>query len=304
MSLGELPWQVLSNVSQLLRSSPSSNHCRLLRAAAEAGNAAEVDRLLRTLDVERYGNVNAVSTRVSAVDEPELCNAQLRQAAAEGDAQTVDKLLHRGVLVDATDADGTTALHLAAEFHRATVVNALLRAGANVDATDDSGATPLMAAVSSGRGCDDAVAGQTILLLVSAGADINIADDEGLSPLAVAQAEGIRTHAILSSSELLRTEFKPEQEIQEHGSVAVVHGSVEQAACGLSSTIIQRGDSCCSELETRVDTGTRPHNNCSTAGESERIGCMVAESSHKWWGWETLEQTARSWTAYRRISWW
>ena len=304
MSLGELPRQVLSNVSQLLRSSPSSNDSGLLRAAAEAGDAAEVHRLLRTLDVERYGNVNAVSTRVSAVDEPELCNAQLRQAAAEGDAQTVDKLLQRGVLVDATDADGTTALHLVAEFHRATVVTALLRAGANVDATDDSGATPVMAAVSSGQGCDDAAAGQTIQLLVSAGADINIADDEGLSPLAVAQAEGIRAHATLSNSELLTTEFEPEQEVQEHCSVAVVHGSVEQAACGSLSTIAQQDDGCCSELETRVDNGTRPHNNCSTAGEGERIGCMAADSSHKWWRWETLEQTARGWTAYRRISWW
>jgi hypothetical protein len=160
-SLAELPRQILAQISQILRTSLCDFDAQL-RTAFEADDSATVQRLMHVID---QADENAAIT----LEAQNLCvNAQLREAAAEGNVQVVDRLLRRGAVPDATDADGTTALHLAAEFHRVAVIGALLSAGADVDATDGSGGTPLLAAVLTCQSCRCAAgaAEQSIRLLV------------------------------------------------------------------------------------------------------------------------------------------
>jgi ankyrin repeat protein len=69
-------------------------------------------------------------------------------AAIVGDADAVRRLLDLGLPVDATDAQGCTALLRAAGGGHRAVVDLLLARGADPERTANSGATPLSAAVS------------------------------------------------------------------------------------------------------------------------------------------------------------
>lgn len=73
----------------------------------------------------------------------------LANAAATGDLTTVEELITRGVLVNASDPeDGTTALHAAAVGGQLNVVKYLIERGASINAIDSSGDTPLDDALS------------------------------------------------------------------------------------------------------------------------------------------------------------
>jgi len=71
-----------------------------------------------------------------------LCE-QLCESAAEGDADTVKRLLAAGADANGGDYDKRTALHLAASEGHAGVVAELLAAGARKDCADRWGGTPL-----------------------------------------------------------------------------------------------------------------------------------------------------------------
>ncbi len=128
---------------------------------------------------------------------------QLIEAAKNQDRDVVAALLSRGADVNATQADGASALHWAAYRDDLETANLLLRAGAAVGATNDLGASPLWLA------CNNASAamverlltakanpnaalpsGETILMtaartgneeavrsLIAHGADVNAAED-------------------------------------------------------------------------------------------------------------------------------
>jgi glutaminase len=72
-------------------------------------------------------------------------------AARLGDVAEMRRLLARGVIVDAADYDGRTALHVAAEAGREAAVAFLLRKGAARDRRDARGETPADAARRSGE---------------------------------------------------------------------------------------------------------------------------------------------------------
>ncbi len=63
----------------------------------------------------------------------------LQQAATAGHHQVVALLLRWGSVVDAADAQGTTALHLACIHEQENVVRLLLAAGASISLEDNSG---------------------------------------------------------------------------------------------------------------------------------------------------------------------
>ena len=91
----------------------------------------------------------------------------LADAAKARDWPRVAALIDGGADVDATQADGATALHWAAYWDAADALDRLVRAGADVDARNDYGATPLWAA------CANRHAG-AVERLLAAGADPNL----------------------------------------------------------------------------------------------------------------------------------
>ncbi len=104
-------------------------------------------------------------------------------AAKAGDAAVVRALLAQGTAVDATEGDGTTALHWASYGDAADAARLLLEAGADVNAANDLGTTPLWSASENGS-----VA--MARLLLEAGADANLALWSGETPLMVASRAG------------------------------------------------------------------------------------------------------------------
>lgn len=141
----------------------------------------------------------------------------LLDALKSGDLPAVQKLLQQGGDPNAAEADGTTALHWAAQIDRLDMVNALIAAGAKVNVKNRYGAPPLMLAVMNGNasiteallqaGADPrtrvpetetvlvaaARAGnpEVVKALLTGAADPNIADPvTGQTPLMWAAAEG------------------------------------------------------------------------------------------------------------------
>jgi ankyrin repeat protein len=74
----------------------------------------------------------------------------LIEAAKNGNRETLRTLLKPGADVNATQGDGTTALHWASYRDDLESADLLIRARANVNAANDLGATPLWAACQNG----------------------------------------------------------------------------------------------------------------------------------------------------------
>jgi ankyrin repeat protein len=108
---------------------------------------------------------------------------RLVTAAADQDKVAMRALLKQGVDVNATRADGATALLWAAHFDDLETVDLLLKAGAKVNAADDHGLTPLAQA------CENANVA-LVERLLAAGANINAAQTSGLTPLMIAAHTG------------------------------------------------------------------------------------------------------------------
>ncbi len=115
-------------------------------------------------------------------------SATLQSAAQAGDLQQVQDLLAAGASVNGVDAEGNTALHLAAFNGHEEVVKALLAAGADANAQDAQGWTPIFkAAYNHELDCGFAPVVQS---LVEAGADVNHRIFYGLTPLMLAAGGG------------------------------------------------------------------------------------------------------------------
>src|SRR5580658_3250512 len=112
-----------------------------------------------------------------------VATAPLADAAMRQDQPAVRALLDQHADVNATLADGSTALLWAAHWDDAALVARLLTAGASVAAANRYGVTPLLEACMNG---DAAV----IEALLKAGADPNSAQPEGETALMVAARTG------------------------------------------------------------------------------------------------------------------
>ena len=114
--------------------------------------------------------------------EPGRENMLLRVAAlSDGVLEATTTLLDRGAWINAADARGRTALHIAAEANAADTVYVLLQRGASAYALDWRGRTPLHCAAA-------ACAYAALYWLVTAGGPLESRDATGATPLLAAAA--------------------------------------------------------------------------------------------------------------------
>src|SRR5262245_31648473 len=107
----------------------------------------------------------------------------LIDAVKRQDSGAVNALLDRGAPVNDSEADGTTALHWAAERDDLKTVGLLLDAGATATAANRFGVTPLELAANNGNGA-------IVERLLAAGAEPNARSREGQTPLMSAALNG------------------------------------------------------------------------------------------------------------------
>jgi uncharacterized protein len=100
----------------------------------------------------------------AAGPQPELVTA-----VKAGNAATVRTLVARKVDVNASEVDGTSALHWAVRAGHTSIAELLIRAGARVDAANRYGVTPLSLAARNGRA-------DLIDLLLKSGANVKTAE--------------------------------------------------------------------------------------------------------------------------------
>ena len=102
------------------------------------------------------------------------------KAAADGDTKALRHCFYYDIpddySIDVRDADGKTALHLAAENGHAEAAGFLIEKKANVDAKTNGGATPLFYAVQKDHT-------EIAKALIAAGADVNAHSNEYAYPL-------------------------------------------------------------------------------------------------------------------------
>ena len=110
-------------------------------------------------------------------------DVRLIEAVKNADAKSVRSLLAQHVDVNAAEADGSTALHWAAQRDDLETINLLITAGANVKAASRYNVTPLSLACTNGSAA-------IIERLVAAGADPNSASEEGQTVLMTAALTG------------------------------------------------------------------------------------------------------------------
>lgn len=110
---------------------------------------------------------------------------ELHYRALEGDIPGIRDRLTAGDDIAATDGQGFTALHFAAQQSLAEAVQTLLEAGAPVDQQDRFGNTPLWRAVFNSRG---QIA--TVQLLLQSGADPDVVNEAGATPRDLATTMG------------------------------------------------------------------------------------------------------------------
>ena len=134
------------------------------RAAGKDINAEESERV--RMEQERQRQEREVAER--AKDALSVQGAQLRKAAAMGNADECRRLIGEGFPLDACDILGRSALHVAALGDHTEAMLVLLDAGIDIDAQDQRGMTALALAAEAGR-CD------ALCTLIDDGADVYIA---------------------------------------------------------------------------------------------------------------------------------
>jgi ankyrin repeat protein len=107
----------------------------------------------------------------------------LVDAAKNADKDALRTLISKKVDVNASEPDGTTALHWAAYRDDMDSADLLIRAGAKVNAATDLGVTPLYTAAENGSSA-------MVAKLLTAGANPNLAPVAGETPLMVASRAG------------------------------------------------------------------------------------------------------------------
>jgi ankyrin repeat protein len=120
---------------------------------------------------------------LAAGTQPSAHGTPLIDAVKRRDGAAINTLLDRGADVNATEADGATALHWAAQLDDLETVELLLDAGASAAAANRFAVTPLELAANNGSA-------EIAARLLASGADPNARSREGQTPLMSAALSG------------------------------------------------------------------------------------------------------------------
>lgn len=152
-------------------------------ASAPTRASAGVHELRRQRSTASPRVALALAASCLCVTSAALADNALVTAAQNGDRAAVQALLKKRVDVNASSADGTTALHYAVYNDDLELVRALLKARANPNAKNEYGSTPLGEAAITGN-----VAVMETLL--KAGADVESPNADGMTALMVIARTG------------------------------------------------------------------------------------------------------------------
>ena len=201
----------------------------------------------------------ALAAASLAAAQVPITQVPIVDAARDGDREAVRALIAQHADVNATEADGMTALHWAVRADDMETAQLLLKAGANVKAGNRYGVTPLSLAATNGSA-------PMIQALLKAGADPNAVRDSGETVLMTAahsgNADAVRAllardanpnakEKSLGETALMwaAQENHPEaiKALVEYGADKNAHGSVLTIApfkwltSGMVSTVLPRG---------------------------------------------------------------
>lgn len=167
---------------------------------------------------------------------------RLIEAVARGDREAVQSLLQQQVDVNASQADGATALSWAAHRDDLETAELLIRAGARVNAANDYGVTPLSLACGNGNAA-------MVEMLLKAGADPNAALPTGETVLMTAA----RTGSVDAVKALLAHGANANAKESWRGQTALMW-AVEQKHPEVAQSLIESG----ANVHARTNSGFTP----------------------------------------------
>jgi ankyrin repeat protein len=252
---------------------------------------------LRLIDAVRTSNTSAVQAllrqRVDVnASEPDGTTA-LHWATRLDDVQTADLLIRSGANVKAVNRYGVSSLHLACMSGNAALVQALLKAGADANTALPDGETVLMTAARTGK--VDAVK-----LLLAHGANANAKEPvRGQTPLMWAAAEG--------NAEVIRLLVERGADIQTRstGGFTALLFAAREGRIDASRALLQAGASVNESLTRRGGRGA-------TTVETENTPnafLLAASNAHYELASMFLDAGAdpnaapQGWTALHQVTW-
>jgi hypothetical protein len=242
-----------------------NTHCRfaaanhLNRESGEDGKGSVRPLFPRfRLNRSAVRSTTALLASLSVLSSGFSAAAPLADAIEKRDAAAARALLADSA-VDATQSDGTTALHWAVRHDDGATTKALLAARANPNATNRYGVTPLSLACTNGSAT-------VANLLLDAGADPNLALRGGETPLMTAA----RTGRVAVVQALLARGARVNDKLAAGGQSALMWAAHEGHTAVVAELIAADAD-----FRTAVDTGFTPLLFAARTGRTEVVRFLL-----------------------------
>jgi ankyrin repeat protein len=196
--------------------------------------------------------------QLSAAEAPRLADA-----AAKQDKAALRALIRDKADVNASQADGATALHWAVHWDDLESVDLLVRAGANVNARNDYSATPLSLACTNGNGA-------MVEKLLAAGANPNLNAASGETPL----MRCARTGSVAAVKFLLARKADVNAKDNEQAQTALMW-AVAQKHPDVTQVLVQAG----ADIRAHSAHGFTPLLFAARVGDLESAKILIADGA-------------------------